>query len=159
MNAQAFSFFLIQAGANLYGSHPFFMSFDQNNQAYGVFLLNSNAMGKYNRLLGIFSYCYTCYVLDLCLSLSAIPFIPHTNICGVPVDPATVVKFTRVYLHMIRIYFLIRKSGSEPMLHKGFFSLLTLCNDSSWPDRCDSSTSSLPPALNMLNKDSFLLYE
>ena len=39
-------FILKQAGANLYGSHPFFMSFDQNKQAYGVFLLNSNAMGE-----------------------------------------------------------------------------------------------------------------
>ncbi|XP_018419368.1 PREDICTED: lysosomal alpha-glucosidase-like [Nanorana parkeri] len=30
--------------ANLYGSHPFYLSFEKGGSAYGVFLLNSNAM-------------------------------------------------------------------------------------------------------------------
>ena len=32
---------------NLYGVHPFFMSLEEDGSAYGVFLLNSNAMGEY----------------------------------------------------------------------------------------------------------------
>jgi lysosomal alpha-glucosidase len=33
-------------GINLYGAHPFYMTMDENNNAMGFFLMNSNAMGK-----------------------------------------------------------------------------------------------------------------
>jgi hypothetical protein len=36
----------MQGDANLYGSHPFYMVQEGDGQAHGVFLLNSNAMGK-----------------------------------------------------------------------------------------------------------------
>ena len=36
---------MLQRNTNLYGSHPFYMGIE-NGEAYGVFLLNSNAMGR-----------------------------------------------------------------------------------------------------------------
>lgn len=39
---------------NLYGQHPFFIGLDsKSGTAYGVLLLNSNAMGQCHRLSGI----------------------------------------------------------------------------------------------------------
>lgn len=35
-----------QPSVNLYGSHPFYMVLEDGGSAHGVFLLNSNAMGK-----------------------------------------------------------------------------------------------------------------
>lgn len=40
-----------QPGANLYGSHPFYLALEEGGMAHGVFLLNSNAMGKSSRCL------------------------------------------------------------------------------------------------------------
>jgi lysosomal alpha-glucosidase len=37
-------FVVIQA--NLYGSHPFYLTMEKSGKSHGVFLLNSNAMGK-----------------------------------------------------------------------------------------------------------------
>jgi lysosomal alpha-glucosidase len=31
---------------NLYGSHPFYLMMEKSGKSHGVFLLNSNAMGK-----------------------------------------------------------------------------------------------------------------
>ena len=40
-------FLIIQVNCNLYGQHPFFIGMEEKTgQAYGVFLLNSNAMRK-----------------------------------------------------------------------------------------------------------------
>lgn len=36
---------LVQANANLYGSHPFYIVQEGDGMAHGVFLLNSNAIG------------------------------------------------------------------------------------------------------------------
>ena len=36
----------LQKNANLYGSHPFYLNIEEDHNAHGVFLLNSNAMGK-----------------------------------------------------------------------------------------------------------------
>lgn len=41
------------AHRNNYGSHPFFMSLDKLGNAYGVFLANSNAMGKRQLVVNI----------------------------------------------------------------------------------------------------------
>ena len=38
--------FLHQSDANLYGSHPFYLVQEGDSLAHGVFLLNSNAMGR-----------------------------------------------------------------------------------------------------------------
>lgn len=38
---------LVQAGANLYGSHPFYIVQEGDGMAHGVFLLNSNAIGTF----------------------------------------------------------------------------------------------------------------
>lgn len=35
-----------QPDVNLYGSHPFYLGLEDGGLAHGVFLLNSNAMGK-----------------------------------------------------------------------------------------------------------------
>lgn len=35
----------LQADANLYGSHPFYIVQEEDGLAHGVFLLNSNAIG------------------------------------------------------------------------------------------------------------------
>lgn len=35
-----------QPNVNLYGSHPFYLVLEDGGSAHGVFLLNSNAMGK-----------------------------------------------------------------------------------------------------------------
>lgn len=35
-----------QPDVNLYGSHPFYLVLEDGGLAHGVFLLNSNAMGK-----------------------------------------------------------------------------------------------------------------
>lgn len=35
-----------QSDVNLYGSHPFYLVLEDGGLAHGVFLLNSNAMGK-----------------------------------------------------------------------------------------------------------------
>lgn len=35
-----------QPNVNLYGSHPFYLALEDGGSAHGVFLLNSNAMGK-----------------------------------------------------------------------------------------------------------------
>ena len=35
-----------QPNYNLYGQHPFFLNVEPNQDVHGVFLLNSNAMGK-----------------------------------------------------------------------------------------------------------------
>lgn len=35
-----------QPNVNLYGSHPFYLVLEDGGLAHGVFLLNSNAMGK-----------------------------------------------------------------------------------------------------------------
>ena len=40
-------FIFLQENQNLYGAHPFYLNIDsQTGYAHGVFLLNSNAMGK-----------------------------------------------------------------------------------------------------------------
>ena len=39
--------FCLQQNANLYGMHPFYVGFEKDGQAHGVFLLNSNAMGEF----------------------------------------------------------------------------------------------------------------
>lgn len=39
--------FPVQADANLYGSHPFYIVQEEDGLAHGVFLLNSNAVGAY----------------------------------------------------------------------------------------------------------------
>ena len=39
-----------QPNVNLYGSHPFYLVLEDGGLAHGVFLLNSNAMGKHGAL-------------------------------------------------------------------------------------------------------------
>lgn len=36
-----------QEDRNLYGHHPFYLCVEKDGNAHGLFLLNSNAMGKY----------------------------------------------------------------------------------------------------------------
>ena len=45
---------ILQKNTNLYGSHPFYMGIE-NGEAFGVFLLNSNAMGRLTSSLVILS--------------------------------------------------------------------------------------------------------
>lgn len=54
--------FLVQADANLYGSHPFYIVQEEDGLAHGVFLLNSNAVGTYwhpGNLFGVYNL-YVC---------------------------------------------------------------------------------------------------
>jgi len=36
----------LQESFNLYGAHPFYLLMEEGGDAHGVFLLNSNAMGR-----------------------------------------------------------------------------------------------------------------
>lgn len=36
----------MQESFNLYGAHPFYLLLEEGGDAHGVFLLNSNAMGR-----------------------------------------------------------------------------------------------------------------
>lgn len=38
--------FSLQESFNLYGAHPFYLLMEEGGDAHGVFLLNSNAMGR-----------------------------------------------------------------------------------------------------------------
>ena len=54
--------FILQVNCNLYGQHPFFIGMEEKTgQAYGVFLLNSNAMRKSHTF---FSFIYVTYILN-----------------------------------------------------------------------------------------------
>lgn len=52
MMIMTLSTILQQSDANLYGTHPFFMCVEENGDAFGVLLYNSNAMGKLKFLHG-----------------------------------------------------------------------------------------------------------
>lgn len=39
-------YLFLQANANLYGSHPFYIVQEEDSMAHGVFILNSNAIGS-----------------------------------------------------------------------------------------------------------------
>ena len=39
---------------NSYGVHPYYMGLEEDGNAYGVFLLNSNAMGKKHLFIYLF---------------------------------------------------------------------------------------------------------
>ena len=51
----------LQFNTNIYGVHPFYMSLEEDGQAHGVFLLNSNAMGK--RLHTVWLIVHTSYIV------------------------------------------------------------------------------------------------
>ncbi|XP_061701362.1 lysosomal alpha-glucosidase isoform X2 [Syngnathoides biaculeatus] len=53
------------AGANLYGSHPFYVVQEEDGLAHGVFLLNSNAMEVFLQPLPALTWVSTGGVLDL----------------------------------------------------------------------------------------------
>lgn len=69
----------LQADANLYGSHPFYIIQEEDGLAHGVFLLNSNAIGtelslqiKHTQQAATISFAFTFYAELL--------FVAHENV-------------------------------------------------------------------------------
>lgn len=46
LRCSSYKYLFLQANANLYGSHPFYIVQEEDSMAHGVFLLNSNAIGS-----------------------------------------------------------------------------------------------------------------
>jgi len=57
--------FCLQYEMNSYGNHPFYMALEEDNNAHGVLLLNSNAMGKktFTYFLSVLYFSGQCFAI------------------------------------------------------------------------------------------------
>lgn len=119
----------LQADANLYGSHPFYIVQEEDGLAHGVFLLNSNAVGT-DRFWDIFSSIWLWgYLLllnifpniSLEVMLQPTPALTWVAIGGIldlyiflGPDPESVI---RQYLQVIGMWLSLFSSKSNRHMH------------------------------------------